>query len=195
MFTPSHRGGSGPPLVCLHGFMDTWRTWEIVLPELERRHDVLALTLAGHTGGPPIEGEISVGVIVDAVERTMDEAGFEIAHIVGDSLGGYVALELASRGRAATVVALAPAGGWAKGDESYKELLRAQSTLHEQMEQLSNVVDGVHENFQAATFSSVVVSSSVTLMPSLNVAPSRSSLTSSAPLIIRQRSWAASSSL
>ncbi len=43
-------------------------------------------------------------VIVDAVERTMDEAGFEIAHFVGNSLGGYVALELASRGRAATVV-------------------------------------------------------------------------------------------
>lgn len=28
-FTPSHRGGSGPPLVCLHGFTDTWRTWEL----------------------------------------------------------------------------------------------------------------------------------------------------------------------
>jgi len=37
VFTPSHRGGSGPPLVCLHGFTDTWRTWELVLPELERR--------------------------------------------------------------------------------------------------------------------------------------------------------------
>jgi pimeloyl-ACP methyl ester carboxylesterase len=58
LFTPSHRGGSGPPLVCLHGFADTWRTWELVLPALERRHDVLALTLAGHAGGPPIEGAI-----------------------------------------------------------------------------------------------------------------------------------------
>lgn len=132
-FTPSHRGGSGPPLVCLHGFLDTWRTWELVLPALERRHDVLALTLAGHTGGPPIEGEISVAVIVDAVERAMDAVGFEIAHVVGNSLGGYVALQLASRGRAATVVALAPAGGWATGDESYKELLRSQSTLHKQI--------------------------------------------------------------
>jgi len=46
-FTPAHRGGSGPPLVLLHGFMDTWRTWELVLPALERRHDVLALTLPG----------------------------------------------------------------------------------------------------------------------------------------------------
>jgi pimeloyl-ACP methyl ester carboxylesterase len=27
-FTPSHRGGAGEPLVCIHGFMDTWRTWQ-----------------------------------------------------------------------------------------------------------------------------------------------------------------------
>ena len=51
IFTPSHRGGSGPPLVCLHGFADTWRSWELVLSALERRHDVLAPTLAGHAAG------------------------------------------------------------------------------------------------------------------------------------------------
>ena len=55
-FTPAHRGGAGPPLVCLHGFMETWRTWELVLPALERRHDVLAPTLPGHAGGPALEG-------------------------------------------------------------------------------------------------------------------------------------------
>lgn len=46
-FTASHRGGSGQPLVCIHGLADTWRTWELVLPELERHHEVLAVTLAG----------------------------------------------------------------------------------------------------------------------------------------------------
>ncbi len=130
-FTASHRGGSGPPLICLHGFTDTWRTWELVLPSLERYHDVLAVTLAGHAGGPPIEGEISDTVLADAVERAMDEAGFERAHIVGNSLGGYVSLQLASRGRAETVVALAPAGGWARGGESYKDTLRFQATMHD----------------------------------------------------------------
>jgi pimeloyl-ACP methyl ester carboxylesterase len=118
--------------VCLHGFLDTWRTWELVLPTLERDHDVLAPTLAGHAGGPPIVGEISDAVCADAVERAMDEAGFATAHIVGNSLGGYVALQLAARGRAETVVALAPAGGWAQGDESYKDTLSFQSTLHAQ---------------------------------------------------------------
>jgi hypothetical protein len=46
-FTPFHRGGSGSPPMCLHGFMDTWRTWELVVPTLERRHQVLAVTLPG----------------------------------------------------------------------------------------------------------------------------------------------------
>jgi pimeloyl-ACP methyl ester carboxylesterase len=54
LFTAAHRGGSGTPLVLLHGFTDTWRTWELVLGSLERRHDVLAPTLAGHAGGPPL---------------------------------------------------------------------------------------------------------------------------------------------
>ena len=108
----AHRGGSAPPLVCLHGFTDTWRTWELVLPALERGHDVLAPTLAGHAGGAPIRGWVDDGVLADAVERAMDEAGFETAHLVGISLGGYVALQLAARGRARTVVALRrPAAG------------------------------------------------------------------------------------
>jgi pimeloyl-ACP methyl ester carboxylesterase len=111
-------------MVCLHGFTDTWRTWELVLPDLERGHDVLAVTLAGHAGGPSIEGEVTEAALADAVERAMDEAGFETAHLVGNSLGGYIALQLAARGRAETVVALAPAGGWAEGDEqSFQETL------------------------------------------------------------------------
>ena len=62
----------------------------------------------------------------------MDEAGFETAHIVGNSLGGYVALQLAARGRAESVVALAPAGGWAEGDESMREVLELQATMYAQ---------------------------------------------------------------
>lgn len=132
-FTPAHRGGSGSPLVCLHGFTDTWRTWELVLPALARRHDVLALTLAGHAGGPPLDGDVSAALLADAVERAMDEAGFETAHIAGNSLGGFVALQLAARGRARSVVALAPAGGWAQGDDSYRTTLAFFSGMHEQL--------------------------------------------------------------
>jgi len=132
-FTPAHRGGAGPPLVCLHGFTDTWRTWELVLPMLERRYDVLAPTLAGHAGGPPLTGAVSHAVIADEVERAMDRAGFATAHLAGNSLGAYVALQLAARGRAESVVALAPAGGWAVGDETWRETLAAQATMLEQV--------------------------------------------------------------
>ena len=142
-FTPSHRGGSGAPLVCLHGFLDTWRSWELVLPALERRHDVLAPTLAGHAGGTPIGGQVHVDVLVDAVEHAMDAAGFDLAHLVGNSLGGYVALRLAARGRARTVVALAPAGGWARSDDSHRELLRFQATLLELARALAPHADAI----------------------------------------------------
>jgi pimeloyl-ACP methyl ester carboxylesterase len=132
-FTPSHRGGAGSPLVCLHGFTDTWRTWDLVLPELERSHDVLAPTLLAHAGGPPLEGEISDALIVDAVERAMDEAGFETAHVVGNSLGGYIALQLAERGRARSVVAFAPAGGWAEDDAPFNTTLDQFIAVYEQL--------------------------------------------------------------
>jgi pimeloyl-ACP methyl ester carboxylesterase len=130
-FTPSHRGGSGPPMVCLHGFTDTWRTWELVLPALERRHDVLAVTLAGHAGGPTIDGEASDALLAERVEEAMDRAGFGTAHIVGNSLGGFLSLKLASRGRARTVVALAPAGGWKPGDEAKAETMRYFATMQD----------------------------------------------------------------
>jgi pimeloyl-ACP methyl ester carboxylesterase len=132
-FTQMHRGGTGSPLVCLHGFMDTWRSWELVLPLLERQHQVLAPTLPGHAGGPSIGEPLSTTAFVDEVERSLDGAGIELAHLVGNSLGGYVALHLAARGRAASVVAFAPAGGWAPGDVSYEHLLGAQRRLQVQV--------------------------------------------------------------
>jgi pimeloyl-ACP methyl ester carboxylesterase len=131
IFTPFHRGGSGSPLVLLHGFTDTWRTWELVLPALERHHDVLAPALLGHAGGPTLENAVGGDAIADAVERAMDAAGFRTAHIAGNSLGGFVALQLAARGRADSVVALAPAGGWAKDDDSWRETMRYFAEMHE----------------------------------------------------------------
>ena len=143
VFTPSHRGGSGPPLVCLHGFTGTWRMWELVLPALERRHDVLAVTLAGHAGGPRLPDVLSDQTLPDAIERAMDEAGFDRAHLVGNSLGGFLALELAARGRARSVVALAPAGGWREMDASVHRMLEGFVELRELLATLAPYADAI----------------------------------------------------
>jgi pimeloyl-ACP methyl ester carboxylesterase len=99
-------------MVLLHGVTDTPRTFDLVRDALAEHHEVLAPTLLGHSGGPEYAGDPSPGAIADQVERDMDAAGLETAHLVGNSLGGRIALMLAARGRAETVVALAPAGGW-----------------------------------------------------------------------------------
>jgi pimeloyl-ACP methyl ester carboxylesterase len=138
-FTPFYRGGEGPPLVLLHGFIDCWRTWDLVIPALERHHEVLAPALVGHAGGPPLgDREVTRDLLPDALEQAMDDAGFETAHIAGNSLGGYLALQLAARGRARSVVALAPGGGWPKGDESYKESLDFFPQLQQQVKQIAH---------------------------------------------------------
>jgi pimeloyl-ACP methyl ester carboxylesterase len=136
------RGLSRTPLVLIHGFTDSPRTWDLVRPALEKQHDVLAPALVGHAGGPPLgDREVTRDLLPDALEQAMDDAGIETAHIVGNSLGGYFALHLAARGRARSVVALAPAGGWAKGDDSYKETLRFFPELQQQVKQVAPHVD------------------------------------------------------
>lgn len=119
------------PLVLLHGFTDNPRTWDLVLESLSRRFDVLVPALAGHAGGPRISGAVTADTLPDAVEHAMDEAGLTTAHIAGNSLGGYLALRLAARGRARSVTALAPAGGWARGDETYRDALRHFVTMRD----------------------------------------------------------------
>jgi len=100
--------------------------WAPVLPALERRFDVLAPTLGGHCGAEawPADREPTVAALADAAEAELDAAGFETAHIAGNSLGGWLALELAKRGRARSVIGLAPAGGWNEGDDREQRRLK-----------------------------------------------------------------------
>jgi pimeloyl-ACP methyl ester carboxylesterase len=101
--------------VLLHPFMLSQAVWQKVAPRLADtgRYQVFAPTMAGHNGGPPGDSWLlSAATLADHVERQLDELGWETAHIVGNSLGGWVAFELAGRGRARTVTGIAPAGGW-----------------------------------------------------------------------------------
>ncbi|MCW3013460.1 MAG: alpha/beta hydrolase fold protein [Solirubrobacterales bacterium] len=110
----AYRGGTGTPLVLLHGFTGTWRVWRPVLHPLTARHAVFAPTLPGHHGAGALEAGFpgTVAGMADVLEAQLDAEGIERAHLVGNSLGGWLALELGRRGRARSVVALSPAGGW-----------------------------------------------------------------------------------
>ena len=114
------------PLVLIHGFSGTPVMWEPVAPLLAERFELHVVTLVGHCGGPSLPDGVqaSASAIADDLERQMDELGLETAHLCGNSLGGWMALELASRGRARSVVALAPAGGWEQGSREEKRLAR-----------------------------------------------------------------------
>jgi pimeloyl-ACP methyl ester carboxylesterase len=107
-----YRGGTGEPLVLIHGIGHTWRGWKPMLPELERRFEVLAVDLPGFGYSKPLAANVdsTPEALADAVEREMLGAGFDSAHLAGNSLGGWVSLELARRGRARTVTAISPAG-------------------------------------------------------------------------------------
>jgi pimeloyl-ACP methyl ester carboxylesterase len=119
-------------MVLIHGFSSSWGMWRPLLPALERHHDVLAPTLLGHSGGPEyLAGSPATpDALADALERDMDSAGLERAHIVGNSLGGWLAFELAARGRALSVTALSPAGGWNHEGRETRRLTRLFRQSH-----------------------------------------------------------------
>ena len=90
--------------------------WRQVLPLLATQHHAVALATLGHHGGHACtERPASIRHLVDDAERSLDVLGFDAAHLVGNSLGGWMALELARRGRARSVCAFSPAGMWKDG--------------------------------------------------------------------------------
>ena len=107
-----HRGGSGPPLVLLHGIGGVWTAWRRVLDALEREHAVFAPTLPGHWGADAMEvpDPPTVAGMTDAIARRLEQEGIERPHVAGNSLGGWIGLELARRGLVRSVVGLSPAG-------------------------------------------------------------------------------------
>ncbi|MGH2906529.1 MAG: alpha/beta fold hydrolase [Solirubrobacterales bacterium] len=124
-------GNGKPPMLLVHGFTGTPVMWDPLLPYLEPHHDVAAIALPGHFGGPAFTdpGESIIETMLDAVELQMDELGWDKAHIVGNSLGGWISLLLAGRGRALSTVAISPAGGWELGSS---EVTRAVAIFKRQ---------------------------------------------------------------
>lgn len=109
--------GTGRPLVLLHGGGGTTRTWLPVLDELAAHRRVLAFDFPGFGRTPwPENVEYSMNWLVSQLVEELAAAGIETpVDIVGNSMGGWVALEAAKRGVARSVVALGPAGLWSSG--------------------------------------------------------------------------------
>ena len=107
--------GSGPPLLLVHGHEQSATSWRWVIPALARTHRVLALSLPGHGDSAPAVGGYAPGRdLAPLVADFLDTLGVGPLHVVGNSVGGAVALRLAladpARVRTLTLVGSAGLG-------------------------------------------------------------------------------------
>ncbi len=111
------RTGDGPALALLHPLGADRSVWAPVIPLIAAQRDVIAVDLPGFGESPrlrqglvPHPRELAAAVVGLLAELGLDGGR---AHLAGNSLGGWVALEAALAGHAASVTAIAPAGLWA----------------------------------------------------------------------------------
>jgi pimeloyl-ACP methyl ester carboxylesterase len=105
-------------VLLLHGMGCGPWVWRGVQDALPSHLETVPAAIAGHRGGARLRRVPGVSVpeqMVDDLESQLDELGIGRLHVVGNSLGGWLALRLAERGRALSVLCLAPAGGWRPG--------------------------------------------------------------------------------
>ncbi|NUR83244.1 MAG: alpha/beta fold hydrolase [Nonomuraea sp.] len=112
------RRGTGAPLILVHGIGHHWQGWLPVMDRLAAHRDVIAVDLPGFGVSPGLpEGTpYTAETLADAVEAFCALLGLREPHVAGNSLGGYIALELASRGVVRTATAFSPAGFWSRGE-------------------------------------------------------------------------------
>ncbi len=109
-----HITGAGEPILLLHAFGLSGRVWKPVEDLLATDLRVITVDLPAH-GNSPLPGDLATldpAGYARAVARLLDELEIDRLHIVGNSIGGWTALELALLGRAKSVTALSPAGLW-----------------------------------------------------------------------------------
>jgi pimeloyl-ACP methyl ester carboxylesterase len=106
------RLGRGEPLLLLHGLGHRRQAWDPVVRALAERYEVFALDLPGfgQSAAPDPDRPFDISSLVDTVQGWCETHGVRRPHVVGNSLGGAVALELGARGLASSVTALAPIG-------------------------------------------------------------------------------------
>jgi pimeloyl-ACP methyl ester carboxylesterase len=125
------RRGQGEPLVLIHPLGAELVVWEPVLDRLAAERDVIALDMPGFGSSAPLrqDGDLTAAVLAGAVASFLDELGIRRAHLAGNSLGGWVALELARLGRGLSVAGICTAGLWARPLEPRRDARRRVGRL------------------------------------------------------------------
>jgi pimeloyl-ACP methyl ester carboxylesterase len=124
-----NRGGAGEPLLLLHGIGSTHDDFAALRPQLDAHYRVLAPDLPGHGRSPALPRHPTIAAITDAVAADLDELGIARVHLLGNSIGARVALELAVRGRARSVVAISPSGLNTPAERTYQGVVMGTARL------------------------------------------------------------------
>lgn len=105
----------------VHGIGSQWPAWEPVLDRLAAQRDVIALDLPGFGMSPPLPSGVAptVPALADSVMELLEQLEVSRPHVAGNSMGGWIALELARRGVVASATALSPAGFWNRREVAY----------------------------------------------------------------------------
>jgi pimeloyl-ACP methyl ester carboxylesterase len=89
--------GAGPVLLLVHGMGGGCENWREVINPLARRYTVVAPDLPGHDASPPGNGDYSIGALAAGLRDLLLALGHQHAALVGHSLGGPIAMQLAYR--------------------------------------------------------------------------------------------------
>ena len=90
-----YAAGSGPVLLLIHGITSSADAWRSVLPALAEHHTVIAPDLLGHGGSAKPRGDYSLGAYASGLRDLLAALGHERATVVGHSMGGGIAMQLA----------------------------------------------------------------------------------------------------
>jgi len=110
------RYGSGEiKLVAVHGLGSASTAWDLVRPELSKHYELITLDLPGHGDAFMLANrEMNPIRISEIIVHELKEIGIEKFHLIGNSLGGWIALEMAAAfpENVLSVTGVAPAGLW-----------------------------------------------------------------------------------
>ena len=89
------QAGQGPPMLLLHGLGDSSAAWAVLLPELARTHRVIAPDLLGHGCSDTPRGDYSIPAHANDLRDLLGALRIRRATVIGHSLGGGLAMQLA----------------------------------------------------------------------------------------------------